>query len=251
MRTPCIAGNWKLHTNPADAGKLVRELRDVIGAPEGVEVLVFPPFLSVGAAVDAAQGSPVGVGTQDIYHEESGAFTGEVAPGMALAAGCSHTLIGHSERRTYFGETNGSVRMKVDACIKAGLKAIVCVGETLEQRENKTTFEVISDQVRTALEGLNAASLSDLMIAYEPVWAIGTGKTATPEQADEVHVFIRNLVDELHGKDAAGAMRILYGGSVKPDNVDGLMACEHIDGALVGGASLKADSFARIVQFSR
>jgi triosephosphate isomerase len=199
---------------------------------------------------EALAGSNVKLSAQDCYWEEEGAFTGEVAPKLLKDAGCSHVIIGHSERRQYFGETDDTVNKKANAAIAAGLCAIVCVGETLAERESDRTFSVIETQVKGSLAGFSADLLARAIIAYEPVWAIGTGKTASDAQAQEVHAFIRTLVAKQFGQAAADAIRILYGGSVKPDNVKGLMSQPDIDGALVGGASLKADSFAAIANFA-
>jgi triosephosphate isomerase (TIM) len=248
-RRPCLAGNWKMFMAPGEARQLAVDLRALVAEADGVEILVFPPYLSVPAVVAALEGSNIGVGVQDVYWEIEGAFTGAIAPTMALAAGCSHTLIGHSERRTLFGETDETVRRKVERCLEVGLKAIVCVGETREEREGRKTFTVVERQVRAALRKLSPEQYGTLMLAYEPVWAIGTGLTATPAQAEEVHGFIRKLMEDLAGKKIAAEFRILYGGSVKPENASGLMACANIDGALVGGASLNAEGFSRIVQY--
>lgn len=249
MRVPVIAGNWKLFKTIGEATLLVQDLIPLVKDASGVEIVVAPVFTALSRTADAAKGSNIAVAGQDCYWEEEGAFTGEVAPKLLKDAGCSHVIIGHSERRQYFGETDLTVNRKAKAAIGSGLKAIVCVGETLAQREAGTTFTVIETQVRQGLEGLDAGSLASVIIAYEPVWAIGTGKTATDEQAQEVHVFIRALVARLFGPPAGEGIRILYGGSVKPDNARGLMAQPDIDGALVGGASLRADTFAAIVNF--
>lgn len=250
MRTPVIAGNWKLFKTIAEAGAMVNALKPLVAGTSGVEVVVAPVFTALRPVADALAGSNVRLAAQDCYWEEEGAFTGEVAPRLLKDAGCSYVIIGHSERRQFFGETDETVNKKVKAALAAGLTAIVCVGETLTDREDDATFAVIERQITGAFAGLSGDSLAGVVIAYEPVWAIGTGKTATDQQAQEVHVFIRELVGKLFGLTAADAMRILYGGSVKPDNVRGLMAQPDIDGALVGGASLKADSFAAIVNFA-
>ena len=249
MRKPVIAGNWKLFKTIAEAVAMVNELKPLVAAAQGVEIVVAPVFTALSRVSDAIAGSNVGLAAQDCYWEEEGAFTGEVAPKLLKDAGCGYVIIGHSERRQYFGETDETVNRKTRAAIAAGLTAIVCVGETLAEREGDATFTVIEKQVAGALSGLAPQDLAGVIIAYEPVWAIGTGKTATDQQAQEVHDFIRKLLVRLSGQQAADAMRILYGGSVKPDNVKGLMAQPDIDGALVGGASLKADSFAAIVNF--
>lgn len=250
MRTPVIAGNWKLFKTIAEATALVNDLKPLVAATSGVEIVVAPVFTALSRVSDALAGSNIHLAAQNCYWEEEGAFTGEVAPKLLKDAGCSHVIIGHSERRQYFGETDATVNKKVKAALVAGLTAIVCVGETLAQREADKTFAVIETQIRGGLEAIPVESLKQVVIAYEPVWAIGTGKTASDAQAQEIHAFIRGLVAKLFGQSAAGGIRILYGGSVKPDNVKGLMAQADIDGALVGGASLKADSFAAIVNFA-
>jgi len=249
MRTPVIAGNWKLFKTIGEATALVKELKTLVAKTEAVEIVVAPVFTALSRVSEAALGSNINVAAQNCFWEEEGAFTGEVAPKFLKDAGCSHVIIGHSERRQYFAETDATVNKKTKAAIAAGLTAIVCVGETLAERESEKTFSVIETQIKSGLEGLLPEIVARVIIAYEPVWAIGTGKTASNEQAQEVHFFIRNLVAQLFGRSTADVVRILYGGSVKPDNVKGLMAQADIDGALVGGASLKADSFAAIVNF--
>ena len=250
MRTPVIAGNWKLFKTIGEATAMVGELKSLVSGTSGVEIVVAPVFTALSSVASALAGSNVRLAAQDCYWEEEGAFTGEVSPKLLKDAGCSHVIIGHSERRQYFGETDESVNKKAKSAIAAGLIAIVCVGETLAEREGDKTFAVIEAQLTGGLVGLSVDSLKQVVIAYEPVWAIGTGKTASDAQAQEVHAFIRGLVAKLFGQSAADAIRILYGGSVKPDNVKGLMTQPDIDGALVGGASLKADSFAAIANFS-
>lgn len=249
MRTPLIAGNWKLFKTIGEATAMVNDLKPLVASTTGVEIVVAPVFTALSKVADAVVGSNINVSSQDCYWEEEGAFTGEVAPKLLKDAGCSHAIIGHSERRQYFGETDETVNKKAKAAIAAGLTAIVCVGETLAERESDRTFAVIETQILGGLAGFTADMLAKTVIAYEPVWAIGTGKTATDDQAQEVHAFIRGLVTKQFGPGVAEAIRILYGGSVKPENVKGLMAQTDIDGALVGGASLKADSFAAIVNF--
>lgn len=250
MRTPVIAGNWKLFKTIAEAAAMVSELKPLVAGTTGVEIVVAPVFTALSRTAEALSGSNVRLAAQDCYWEEEGAFTGEVAPKLLADVGCSHVIIGHSERRQYFGETDESVNKKAKAAIAAGLTAIVCVGESLAERESDKAFAVIDAQLKGALAGFSAAMLAKTVIAYEPVWAIGTGKTASDAQAQEVHAFIRNLLAILFGQSVADDIRILYGGSVKPDNVKGLMAQIDIDGALVGGASLKADTFAAIVNFA-
>jgi triosephosphate isomerase len=245
MRIPMIAGNWKMYKTARQASETIRALRDLVKDAAGVEVVVCPPFTSLAAAVEAARESKVAVGAQDCYWEKEGAFTGEVAVPMLLDLGVSHIIVGHSERRQFFGESDASVDKKVGAVLAHGLACIACIGETLEEREAGNTFQILERQVRKGLA--HHLSSPKLVIAYEPVWAIGTGRTATPAQAQEAHAFIRKTVTDLAGKDVAGRIRILYGGSVKPDNIGALMAQPDVDGGLVGGASLDAASFAKIV----
>ena len=251
MRKPVIAGNWKLFKKQADAAALVAELAPLVKDTVGVEIVVAPVFTSLAAVQQKIAGTNINLSAQNCYWEEEGAFTGEIAPGMLVDAGCSHVIIGHSERRQYFGETDATVNKKIKAALAAGLVALFCIGETLAEREAERTFDVLQTQVTGGLVGISAADLTKVIIAYEPVWAIGTGKTASDTQAQEVHAFIRYLMAKQYDQESADAIRILYGGSVKPDNVKGLMSQVDIDGALVGGASLKADSFAAIVNFGK
>jgi len=248
MRTPIAAGNWKMNLSPVEAAALAEAIKEGSGGVAGVEIVLGPPFVYLSAVCQAVAGSPVGVAGQDLYWEAEGAFTGEVSGPMLKQIGCSHCILGHSERRHVFGETNEEVNRKVKAALAHGLTPIMCAGETLEERKADRTEDVVRTQVTTGFEGLSAGAVSQTIVAYEPVWAIGTGETATPEQADEVHAFIRGLLREAYGDAVADGMRILYGGSVKPDNIEGLMAKEGIDGALVGGASLKADPFLDIIR---
>jgi len=247
MRTPVIAGNWKMYKTARQAAETVRSLAGLVAGVRGVEVVICPPFTALAAAIEAAKGSSVAIGAQDCHWEKEGAFTGEVAVPMIADLGCSHCLVGHSERRQFFGETDAAVDKKVDAVLAQGLSCIACVGETLAEREAGQTFVVLERQVRSGLTRHLASPR--LVIAYEPVWAIGTGKTATPAQAQEAHAFIRGVVAQAANPAAAQAVRILYGGSVKPDNIAALMAQPDVDGGLVGGASLDAASFAKIVGF--
>ncbi len=250
MRTPVIAGNWKLFKSIAESVALVQQLKPLVANCQGVEIVVAPVFTALSRVSDAIEGSNVRMAAQDCYWEEEGAFTGEVAPKLLKDAGCSYVIIGHSERRQFFGESDLTVSRKAKAVIAAGLCAIVCVGESLAERESGQTFSVIESQVKGSLASLGTESFTHVILAYEPVWAIGTGKTASDTQAQEVHVFIRKLLAGQFGQSVADATRILYGGSVKPDNVKGLMAQADIDGALVGGASLNAESFAAIANFN-
>ncbi len=245
MRTPVIAGNWKMYKTARQAADAVRSLAGLVAGVQGVEVVICPPFTALAAAVEAAKGSCVAIGAQDCYWEKEGAFTGEVSVPMIADLGCSHCIVGHSERRQFFGETDATVDKKVAAVLAQGLTCIACVGETLAEREAGQTFAVLERQVRSGLS--RHLGSARLVIAYEPVWAIGTGKTATPAQAQEAHAFIRGVVAQASTPAAAQAVRILYGGSVKPDNIAALMAQPDVDGGLVGGASLDAVPFAKIV----
>ncbi|MCP4405353.1 MAG: triose-phosphate isomerase [bacterium] len=249
MRTPIIAGNWKMNTVLDDAKALVQELKGLVSDVQDVEVVVCPPFISLGAVQEIIKESNIQLGAQNVYWEKSGAFTAEVSAPMLKSVGCTYAIIGHSERRSYFGETDETVNKRTFAALEEGLKPIVCVGETLEERESDKTFDVIEQQITGGLANLTQEQMASIVIAYEPVWAIGTGKTATKEQAQEVHAFIRKLLAELFGEATAEATRIQYGGSVKAENATELMAQPDIDGALVGGASLKAASFEGIVKF--
>jgi len=249
MRKPVIAGNWKLFKTGQEASDLIGALVPLVQNTKDVEIVVAPVFTVLSRVSGLIAASPINLAAQDCYWEEEGAFTGEVSPKMLIDAGCSHVIIGHSERRQYFAETDETVNRKVKAAMAAGLVPIVCVGETLAERESSRTLDVLKRQVTGALAGVDASRMAGIIIAYEPVWAIGTGKTATDEMAQEAHAFIRSQLSGLGGNSTAAAIRILYGGSVKPENVKGLMAQPDIDGALVGGASLKADSFAAIVNF--
>ncbi len=248
-RKPVLAGNWKMFKTGAEAAAFARELRPRVSMIHDAEIVVCPPFTALSAALQALTGSNVQVGAQDVYWEAEGAFTGEVSAPMLKEAGCRWVIVGHSERRQLFGETDEAVARKAAAALGAGLSPIVCVGETLAEREAARTLDVVGRQIRTGLGGLSEEQMAGLVVAYEPVWAIGTGKVATPTQAEEVHQAIRSLVREIHGAPAAGALRILYGGSVKAGNVAELMSQPDVDGALVGGASLSAESFAAIVRW--
>jgi triosephosphate isomerase len=249
MRTPLIAGNWKMYKTTGESGAFVKELLPLVAGVTGVEIVLAPPFPSLGVVASLSAGTNVGVASQNVHFAPEGAYTGEVSPAMVKDTGARYAIIGHSERRQYFAETDDSVNRKVKAALASGLVPIVCVGETLAEREAGKTFEVTERQLRAGLDGIAAAESGKVVVAYEPVWAIGTGKTATPGQAQEVHAFLRGILKELWGSGGE-AVRILYGGSVKPENIAELMAQGDIDGALVGGASLKADAFARIVKFT-
>lgn len=245
-RPQIIAGNWKMHKTLAEARALAQEIRDHLPAPLQVEVVVAPPYTALAAVREVIAGSPVRLAAQDVFWERQGAYTGAISPLMLTDVGCQYVIIGHSERRQYFHETDATVNRKLRAALEAGLRPIVCIGETLAQREREETLAVIQEQLTAGLAGLALEQLRQLVIAYEPVWAIGTGRTATPEQAQEVHAFIRELLAR-HFDPAASDLPILYGGSVTPENIAALMAAPDIDGALVGGASLKAESFLKIV----
>jgi triosephosphate isomerase (TIM) len=249
MRTPVIAGNWKLYKTKGEALALIGELAPLVAGVTGVEIVVAPVFTVLPTLVAATAGTSINLAAQDVFWEEEGAYTGEVSPKMLLDAGASHVIIGHSERREYFGETDATVNKKIKAALKGALVPIFCIGETLDKREAGETFQVLERQLKGGLEGITAAQFAPVIVAYEPVWAIGTGKTASDDQAQEAHAFIRGVLAGLYGKDTADKVRILYGGSVKPENVKGLMSRPDIDGALVGGASLKGASFASIVRF--
>ncbi len=251
MRKPVIAGNWKMYKTIAEAVEFVGKLRLHVAQADHCEVVVAPPFTALRAVAEAVKGSRLAVAAQDVHWDKEGAHTGDVSPAMLVEAGCTHVIIGHSERRQDHGETDENVNRKLKAVLAAGLTPIVCVGETLAEREAVKTDEVLQRQFQGGFAGLTPQEFSRIMIAYEPVWAIGTGRTATPEMAAESHRYLRGLVRQKYGEELAGRLRILYGGSVKPDNIVGLMAQEEIDGALVGGASLKADSFSAIVNYRR
>jgi triosephosphate isomerase len=248
-RMPFIAGNWKMNKTIAEAIDLVKQLKASLSGIEGVEVAVAPPFTALSAVRKELEGSIIQLAAQNLFWEEKGAFTGEIAPPMLKEVGCHYIILGHSERRQFFGETDETVNRKIRATLSHGLKVIFCIGETLKEREEEKTFAVIERQVPGGLKDIRKEGMKNIVIAYEPVWAIGTGKTATPEQAEEVHGFIRKRLVELYSKEIAEGVRIQYGGSVTPENIKGLMAQENIDGALVGGASLKSDTFSKIVRF--
>jgi triosephosphate isomerase len=246
--TPFIAGNWKMFKTVAEADELVAELMAVSADFLGAEVVVIPPFTALSKVRKTLCENPIQLGAQNVYWEEEGAYTGEISPGMLKESGCQYVVIGHSERRQYFGETNKTVNKKIKAVLNHDLYPIMCIGETLEEREQGKTFDKVGSQIDEGLEGLEAAEFSRVVIAYEPIWAIGTGVTATPEQAQEVHAFIREKLAQKYGNEACSCAIILYGGSVKPANTFSLLKEKDINGALVGGASLKSDSFSEIVK---
>jgi len=248
MRKIIIAGNWKMYKTIDESIELVTLLKRSLADIDEIEIVVCPPFTSLSDVHEALIDTNIALGAQDCYWEKEGAFTGEVSCPMLKSAGCRYVIIGHSERRQYFNETNETVNKKVKAALAAGLKAIVCVGEKLDERTAGRTFDVVKDHVENSLAGLTKDEMLKIVIAYEPVWAIGTGVVATKEQAQEVHKYIRDLLQKMFGTDLARAVRIQYGGSVKPENIRELISQEDVDGALVGGASLKADSFTQIVK---
>ncbi|MDR3071600.1 MAG: triose-phosphate isomerase [Endomicrobium sp.] len=247
MRKYLIAGNWKMNKTVSEAVSFMKILKGAIANTASVEVLLFPTFTALYAVNNEIKGSDINIGAQDVFWGEKGAFTGEISPAMIKDTGCSYVLIGHSERRQYFGETSEMVNKKTKAVIAAGLKPMVCIGETFQDRENNSTFKIIEKQINESLVGLTAEQACSVVIAYEPVWAIGTGKIASPDQAQEVHVFVRKIYSQMY-KDASEKIRILYGGSVNPDNISNLMANPDIDGVLVGGASLDTESFAKLIK---
>jgi triosephosphate isomerase (TIM) len=248
-RLPFMAGNWKMNKTTGEAIDLVRELKAAISGVKGVEVAVAPPFTALYAVCKELEGSSIRLAAQNLYWEEKGAFTGEVSPLMLKEVGCHYVIIGHSERRQFFGETDETANRRIKAALAQGLKVIFCIGETLKEREEGKTFSVIERQVEDGLKNLSDKEMENIVIAYEPIWAIGTGKTATPGQAEEVHRFIRGKIEKLYSQEVSEEIRIQYGGSVTPENIKRLMEQANIDGALVGGASLKAESFSKIVRF--
>ena len=249
MRTPMIAGNWKLNKTIAESRELASQLAKNLSDIENREVIIAPVYTALATVAEIVKDSPIQLSAQNCYPETSGAFTGEISPDFLQDAGCQYVIIGHSERRQLMGESDTFINQKLIQVLATGLKPILCIGETLQERENDQMLEVLNQQIKGGLANLTAAQMTTVVIAYEPVWAIGTGKTATAEQAEEAHAFIRGLLQGLFNQEVANQTRILYGGSVKPNNVDELMAQKDIDGALVGGASLKAEDFIRIVRF--
>ena len=248
MRRPFIAGNWKMNTRSDSGASLVGDLVAAVGDCADCDVAVCPPSVYLASVASVTKGTAVGLGGQNLYAAGDGAYTGEVNADMLIDVGCKYVILGHSERRALMGEDDAAVSQKLHASLDGGLVPIVCVGETLEERESDKTTEVVSGQIRGSLKGLTAEQAAGIVVAYEPVWAIGTGKTASPEQAEEVHAMLRGLLAELFGQEVADQIRLQYGGSVKPGNAAELLSQPNIDGALVGGASLKADDFAAIIQ---
>ncbi|MBW2485659.1 MAG: triose-phosphate isomerase [Deltaproteobacteria bacterium] len=248
-RKPLLAGNWKMHTNVQEAQQLAASVVQAAAKVSGRDVMIAPPYTALTAVESTISSSGVILGAQNVHWEEKGAFTGEISAAMLKDVGCEMVIIGHSERRHVFGETDQMINKRVTGALRFGLTPVFCIGETLEQREAGRTMTILENQVRAGLDNVALKSGSHLVVAYEPVWAIGTGKTATEAQAQEAHSFIRNLLADIYEKNIAGQIRILYGGSVKPENIDILMQQDDIDGALVGGAALKAESFERIICF--
>jgi triosephosphate isomerase len=250
MRTPLVVANWKMHGRGAEARELAQAVRDGLKRPRGVEVAICPPFTALAPVGSVLAGSPISLGAQNCHWEDTGAFTGEIAPPMLVELGCKLVILGHSERRHLFREMDEEVSRKVAAALRHGLTPLLCVGETADERRQGLTFTIVEGQLRAGWAGLGAEEIARCLVAYEPVWAIGTGQNATPAQAAEVHGYLRGIVSELASKETAQALRILYGGSVKPDNAGTLATEPEIDGALVGGASLQAASFITIVKKS-
>jgi triosephosphate isomerase len=251
MRTPFIAANWKMYKTVHEAAAFIKELRSLVKDVHDVEIVVAPPFTALHTAVEAAHGSNVGIAGQNLHWEREGAFTGEISAGMLKEAGAEYAIVGHSERRRLFGETDQSVNRKLQAALAAQLTPIVCIGETLDERDANQTLDVLDRQIKQGFDGVSGDHLAGLVVAYEPVWAIGTGRNATPAQANEAHAHIRARLRQWFGGAAADQCHILYGGSVKPDNIRELAALPDVDGALVGGASLDVRSFFEIVSRSR
>jgi triosephosphate isomerase len=250
MRKKLVAGNWKMYTNGATAQQLAAAIVQGLGSEDRVSVAVCPPFPYLSRVAEVVRGSRVALGAQNLYPEEEGAFTGEVSPTMLLDVGCQYVIIGHSERRHKLGESDAFINRKVHAALDAGLRVILCVGELLEEKKGKVTHRVLESQLSAGLAGVRREQMERLVIAYEPVWAIGTGHNATPEEAQEAHVFLRKLAAAKFGEEAAQGLVIQYGGSVKPENVGSLLSQPDVDGALVGGASLQADLFLTIIRLA-
>lgn len=248
-RKPFIAGNWKMYKTGFEAVETARKLVRILQGVNHVDVMIAPPFTALAPVYEVVKDSPVMIGAQNLFWEKEGAYTGEISPVMIASAGCRYVILGHSERRQFFGETDLSVNKKIGAAINNSLAPVFCIGETEKERDGNDTFNILDKQLKMGLEGFSAGALERMILAYEPVWAIGTGKTATSAQAQEVHRFLRNLIENLFGKKIAESVRILYGGSVKPENIGELMSMPDIDGALVGGASLNAEKFAEIIKY--
>ncbi|MFH2219373.1 MAG: triose-phosphate isomerase [Pseudomonadota bacterium] len=248
-RKPLIAGNWKMFKTCSEAVETAQQLVERVAGVAGVDIMIAPPFTALKQVSNIVRGSAVDLGAQNLFWEKEGAYTGEISPAMLVSAGCRYVIVGHSERRQYFGETDETVNAKIRAALQNDLIPVFCVGESEKEREADITFSVLDIQLQKGIEGFSAADLEELIVAYEPVWAIGTGKTATRDQAQEVHRFLRDKLESRFGNTLAKSIRILYGGSTKPDNISGLMEMPDVDGALVGGASLDAETFSKIVRF--
>ena len=250
-RTPLIAGNWKMFKTCPEALETAAQLVKLLAGNRDIDVMIAPSFTALAPVSEVVKGSCVSLGAQNIFWEAQGAFTGEISPAMLVSTGCKYVIIGHSERRQYFNETDETVNKRINAAVNNNLIPVMCVGESEKERESKNTFSVLDKQVKKGLEGFSPDDLERLVIAYEPVWAIGTGKTATSDQAQEAHQYLRSVFEKSFGNTLAKSIRILYGGSVKPNNIAELMAMPDVDGALVGGASLDPETFSKIVQFKR
>jgi len=251
LRRPVIAANWKMYKTRSETVEFFTRFKPLVASSNHADIIVAPPFTALSTGVEAVRGTAISIAAQNAFWEKEGAFTGEVSMRMVLETGCRVVILGHSERRRHFGETNATVNRKLKAALAANLQPLICVGETFEERESGNTQRVLETQFCNSLAGLTPAEFSRILLAYEPVWAIGTGRTATPEIAAESHAFLRRLASESFGREGASALRILYGGSVRTDNIAALMAQEEIDGALVGGASLDPRAFASIVNFQQ
>ncbi|MDO9559813.1 MAG: triose-phosphate isomerase [Syntrophales bacterium] len=249
MIRPIIAANWKMNKTVSESLDFVSRLMQLVIGMNDRQVVIAPPFTALYAVGAALKGSSIGLAAQNLSENKDGAYTGEVSARMLADAGCTHVIIGHSERRTIFGESNDVIRAKISMALQSGMQPIVCIGETIEERESGRTFDVIAKQIKEGLNQIETSDIKHIIIAYEPVWAIGAGKTATPEQAGEVHGFIRKLMEERYGEEPARRLPVLYGGSVNPDNIGKLMAQPDINGALVGGAGLNVDTFGKIISF--
>lgn len=250
MRRPLIAGNWKMYKTPKQAKELAQQLKTDLADVKDVDIAICPPFTALPVVAEAIKGSNIELGAQNMHYETKGAFTGEISPEFILELGCKYVILGHSERRQYFNETDELINKKLMTALKMNISPIFCIGEKLSERESGKTFDIIKSQLNNGLAGIKEG-IDKIIIAYEPIWAIGTGKTATPKQAAEVHEYIRDWLKKNCSLKVAEEKRILYGGSVKPDNIDELMAEKELDGALVGGASLEAQSFIRLVKFQK
>jgi triosephosphate isomerase len=250
-RRPLIAGNWKMFKTCSEAVETAEQLVKLLAMTSDIDVMIAPPFTALTPVSDVVRGSRVSLGAQNLFWETEGAYTGEISPAMLVSTGCKYVIIGHSERRQYFDETDETVNKKIKAAVKNDLIPVLCVGESEKERESKETFSVLDNQIKKGIDGFSSEDLETLVIAYEPVWAIGTGKTATTDQAQEAHQFLRSVLEKSFGNMLAKSIRILYGGSVKPNNIAELMAMLDIDGALVGGASLDPETFSKIVHFNK